>query len=1198
MSIDDDPTTSNEDPNGSHRLPTPSPGDPTQQHLDPSKQQQLKLSSSFSFPVRHASYSTSRESSVEKDDAPDGAAAAAVEKQKQEGNAGEEPSVQSQTSAAAAARRLSVQDRINLFESKQKESGSGSSGGKLVVTKPAELRRLSSDVSSAPSAVERAVLRRWSGVSDMSLSLDLTAGEKKDIIDSPLPCTPSSSSHQAKPEIPKPLNDTPISLLRKDQSDLQAPTRGEEVVTTTKVVGTSSGIPLTVSSNKLEDSSSGSTKYTSTLVKTQSWSSLNKAEDNNLKVPAATSSQLQFKSLPVGRADRFAFVDQGKSKASFGGDDRGGARDQVGSEAKITGPEERTAPKAFGTPASRSADVRSASKLYQPPSAGLSDQREKDQAVSQSRLREPLKTDVDLGQAEGGSQSRIGEAIATVHYKESEGDSSANQLGNSVSKLEESGLQKMKFQTQISAPGQIKKSQGRREESNFAYANSKTACSGISISEGQDGFGLMSMAPLEQVQRGRQSKGNQELNDELKMKAHELEKLFAEHKLRVPENQSNSVRRSKPADAEIGRKQLVDTVPSEFSEQYALVEAFGGSSNVAKLNASSVTDVADGQDYGDALKQNFSELGFSYDSRGKFYEMYMQKRNERLREEWDSKRAEKEAKMKAMHDNLERNSAEMKVKLSGSADGQDSAVSARRRAERLRSFNSRSTMKREQPLDFGQSSDDDDPSEFLERKTFGFDTFGEAPSGNGVSRSSQGKRPLPNRTLPTSTPRTSAAPIPRSAAKATSSGRRRTKAENPLAQSVPNFSDLRKENTKPSSAASKTTIRSQSRNFARSKSNNEEVPLVKEEKPRRSQSLRKSSANPSEFKDTIPLSSEGVVLTPLKFEREQAEQRESKPFLRKNNGIGPGAGVGIAKMKASMVSEAMNNEEEYGELAFEEEDPVDAVKDEEEEESETMTTEEQAAIDQSESRLSQESERLMNSGSENGDGLRSFSQVAELPTAMPSTFHPLGSVQDSPGESPMSWNYRTQHPFSYPHEASDVDASAYSPIGSPASWNLHSLNQTEAEAARMRKKWGSAQKPVLVSSSSGNPSRKDVTKGFKRLLKFGRKSRGTDSLADWISATTSEGDDDTEDGRDIANRSSEDLRKSRMGLSQGHPSEDSFTESDFYSEQVQDLNSSIPAPPANFRLREDHLSGSSMKAPRSFFSLSTFRSKGSDSKPR
>lgn len=75
-------------------------------------------------------------------------------------------------------RRLSVQDRINLFESKQKEN-SNSAGNKLVVVaKSTELKRLSSDVSStAPAFPEKSVLRRWSIVSDMSF--DFTMDNKK-----------------------------------------------------------------------------------------------------------------------------------------------------------------------------------------------------------------------------------------------------------------------------------------------------------------------------------------------------------------------------------------------------------------------------------------------------------------------------------------------------------------------------------------------------------------------------------------------------------------------------------------------------------------------------------------------------------------------------------------------------------------------------------------------------------------------------------------------------------------------------------------------------------------------------------------------------------------------------------------------------------------------------------------------------------
>ncbi|KAJ7003298.1 hypothetical protein NC653_008513 [Populus alba x Populus x berolinensis] len=64
-----------------------------------------------------------------------------------------------------------------------------------------------------------------------------------------------------------------------------------------------------------------------------------------------------------------------------------------------------------------------------------------------------------------------------------------------------------------------------------------------------------------------------------------------------------------------------------------------------------------------------------------------------------------------------------------------------------------------------------------------------------------------------------------------------------------------------------------------------------------------------------------------------------------------------------------------------------------------------------------------------------------------------------------------------------------------------------------------------------------------------------------------------------------------MGFSQGHPSDDGLNE-------IQTLNSSIPAHPENFKLRDDLMSGSSIKAPRSFFSLTSFRSKGIDSKLR
>ncbi|PWA57242.1 hypothetical protein CTI12_AA409400 [Artemisia annua] len=223
-------------------------------------------------------------------------------------------------------------------------------------------------------------------------------------------------------------------------------------------------------------------------------------------------------------------------------------------------------------------------------------------------------------------------------------------------------------------------------------------------------------------------------------------------------------------------------------------------------------------------------------------------------------------------------------------------------------------------------------------------------------------------------------------------------------------------------------------------------------------------------------------------------EKESRRFLRKNTGIGPGAGSVAAKMKASiMVSKVVNKDEEYDKPASE-----PNVKDDGLEELDTTETEDQIIADEVESRMSPESEILINSESENGNTSQSFLQVdhtsvAELPATVTSPF----PVQDSPGESPMSWNSHTNYPFSFNHEASDFE----SPMRSPASWNLQ---PTEADAARRRKKWGIVKKSSPIANSSGLQSRKDMAKGFKRLLKFGRKSRHTDNLSDYISATTFE----------------------------------------------------------------------------------------------
>ncbi|GLT56051.1 hypothetical protein SLA2020_291240 [Shorea laevis] len=1053
--------------------------------------------------------------------------------EKAEGNVTEPSPIQ----MSQPTRRLSVQDRISLFENKQKENSN--SGGKPIVGKSAEPRRLSSDVSSAPGAVEKAVLRRWSVASNMSIDLGNDKKDNSTDRDSPL-CTPTSSSlSRAKSNDFLGLSEDKVSLVKVE------PKNGSNRAGNSGL--NDQGGQARVGSLVGEDKDVG-------LKGQVNWKD-NLGSQNN-----------QFRSF-LGKVEQAGTGHRGVSledkKDSLAGGERSGVFNDIENSNMQSNNDASQA--QIGDFRGRLGDAKAQGEFKD----RVEIAEPEDHPMAQARFRGSQHHNCSFsGQLEGGFGLKTREAqhkgteadqlVPQPQWKsftggvEEAGKKELASLKKQPRKVEDAGVQRMKVQKQVSIGSEkTKKSQDRGNDGSSIYGNSKPLLPSKKRPDNEESFGTPTVSE-EQVQRVRQSRGNQELNNELKMKANELEKLFAEHKLRAPSDPLGSTRRGKPAEVQIDqeaspayrKRPALDTSSAQLSDKNTTEMT----ETLAKFSTPP-TKMVDNQEYGDILGQNFSQIRFSDDSRGKFYEKYMQKRDAKLREEWGSKRAEKEAKLKAMQDTLERSRAEIKGKFSGSSERKDSVSGAHQRAEKLRSFNFQS--QREQHLVSSiQSEEDEDLSEFQDQKCYG-----------------QMKKPLPNKTMPSSTPRTTTASIPRLSGKvsSTSSGRRRVQSDSPIAQSVPNFSDLRKENTKPSSATTKMTNRSQVRNHTRSKSSNEETTIVKEEKPRWSHSLRKSSAGQVEFMD-----SDGVVLAPLKSDKGQTEESFSDKFLKN------------VDTKTFLRKEM--------------------AKEDDEEELETTAMEDCTDMDNGRSRRSQESDKLDNSESENGDSLRSLSQVgpasvAEVPSAVSSTFQTAVSLQDSPGESPISWNMHMHHPFSYSHETLDIDASLDSPIGSPASWNSHSLNQTEADAARMRKKWGSAQKPFLISNATHNQSRKDVTKGFKRLLKFGRKSRGTDSLVDWISATTSEGDDDTEDGRDSTNRSSEDLRKSRMGFLQGHPSDDSFNESEL-NEQAQALHSSIPVPPANFKLREDHMSGSSIKAPRSFFSLSTFRSKGSDSKLR
>ncbi|KAF3792272.1 hypothetical protein EJ110_NYTH00380 [Nymphaea thermarum] len=1162
------------------------------------------------------------------------------------------------------ARRLSVQDRINLFESKQKEQsgemGKNKGGGSGLSVK-SDFRRLSTDSSGISASVEKSVLRRWSGASDMSID------PREDI---PSPSSSANTNNQFD--------------YARLQTGVSSVVNYESKVKNQPSDATHLGIPVDgIAARDIGESwvQSGVDSRPRGLViprlRSGSLSAGEEAAD-----PRAASSNMPSKPVFYGRGEdmstdnrlRESSISRSQSGSSFGGEEESETKplpvithfkayptkpEDAEAKATLTNTQLKTFPSrtedfvipkapAFPTqfrdpfgnvqdvgtmvPASVGQAKHSAGKMEGfgsklPPvqtQIGASFSKGADGGITSPAVRmQPVNSPAG-SVADGGRKTPVvlPQLRASLGRKDDrelkEGPTTARTNSRSVSNrsvdggTSESGSWEMKLQRQASVPEKNKVPLYKEESTNMP-----TSGSGRRLSENHGALdpshgrvtGNLEMAgtttvSAESTQKMRQSKGNQERNDELEMKANELEALFAAHKLRVPGDQSGVGRRNKLIDDQptISKRSTVLAGNLQLQEkavQNPVVDAVPvGNAGAVKVDVDvKLMKMASSEEHSEPASHLPNVLGPLVDSRGLFYDRYMQKREEKLRSEPANKRAQREAKLKAMQQSLERSSAELKAKFASPVSKRDPAAHARQRIERPVSY-AQATMRSRERGDDSESEEDliENLESILYREGGPLETqqaHGEPVLDDISLKVSQAKRSLHNRSLSLSTPRTTGPRAISIKPSNSSVGNYRSQAENTLAQSVPSFSDVRKENSKPSTVTSRGSGRSQVRSYARSKSTNEDNMMKKDDKQRRSQSMRKSSVGLGEMKDVSSLNADAISLTPLRFSKEEAENNRpvkntaTKTFLRKGNGRGAGAGPGIAKMKASVATESLKNED----TEFNEQSGADIDNDEEEVDGSSFEkslkdADFHADSDDDKAQISQGSEKSGDFECENGDTVPLISEINDSAVTLSSVsahFNPsLGAPRDSQGEeSPASWNSRVQNPFSYGLEASDVDTYMDSPTGSPASWNTHPLGHlVEVDAARMRKKWGSTQKAILEGAALQH-SRKDVKKGLKRLLKFGRKSKGSENLVtDWVSAsTTSEGDDDTEDGRDLASRSSEDLRKSRMGFLQSQLVCDGFQEGEFFQEQesIQSLRSSIPAPPANFKLREDHLSGSSLK---------------------
>uniref|UniRef100_A0A0E0AMN8 Uncharacterized protein n=1 Tax=Oryza glumipatula TaxID=40148 RepID=A0A0E0AMN8_9ORYZ len=1088
-----------------------------------------------------------------------------VEKQEKETDALPAPAP-APAPAGGGSRRLSVQDRINMFESKQKEqtSSSGNSAActsKVVPTK-GEHRRVPSGASMDK------LVRRWSNVSDMSIDLSNN----------------DSSSLNEKRE-----NGTPVGTPTSANLEVNSKARAD---------GDANGLKHAVTS--CQKDTSDALPLDSTTADAFSSSTLNTTSPSPLSAIASSSPQKQ---TAPRVEDDMVITSSIENESSFRkevgasqgkGDVRmsGQAVSSVSTRARVKTSPRPTLPEnnvTLSSPPLSQEHVQMTDEETIPIVHEVAVKKEqivqKDNRGSRLRSKE-IHAEADVV----GRKDRPSRTTGKISDTRTRATSNprANFRGSSVRdeaasteaevhdvnlqrkslarKVEDSG-RKVAAGSEILPQSDCSIHQGTNLSRQSSSAEQELSLHGGKVKLISDGNAV----PLEQTKRP--TKGSQDRHDELQKKANELEKLFAAQKL-------TSSRRGKSTDVQVENTPRVNEVkPPLVLPERIYTKQIVKESITNEFDANELLKMVDTEGYNNNVPQSIISLE---ESRGKFYDQYMQKRDAKLKEDWKLQGEQKEATIKAMRDSLERSNAEMRAKFSRSSSVPDSTYISR-------------CAHKFPPLQSVIKDKDQGIDSFLVEEEMNSDYL----SGDGSSRSADSRKHFSNKVA--CNQKKSIAPVHRHSSRTVSSGyaNRRNLPDNPLAQSVPNFADLRKENTKPSAGLSRAAPRTQPKSFIRSKSIIEESKNISKDQSRKSQSMRKN-LSPGELRDATSMNDVIYNWAPSKISNDQVEgvfayithtAGSTKSFLRKGNEAHPA--VGIAGFAPPMFANTYQNGDD-DDFLDQEEDSPDETKDEEYESIEENLRESDfpADSDSENPGINHEFGNSDDPGSENGD----VSFPSDAPTLGGSKFNAFaGNMHDTPGEVPASWSTRP-HLFAYANDNSDGDAFADSPNGSPSPWNSHTLDQiTDADVSRMRKKWGSAQMPFVGPNASQQP-RKDVTKGFKKLLKFGRKTRGADGLNDWVSASTaSECDDDMEDGRDLAMGSSDDFRKSRMGYPSAY---DGFVDTDVFAEQDQSLRSSIPNPPANFRLREDQLTGSSLKAPRSFFSLSTFRSKGGDARLR
>ncbi|KAF3793880.1 hypothetical protein EJ110_NYTH09172 [Nymphaea thermarum] len=578
---------------------------------------------------------------------------------------------------------------------------------------------------------------------------------------------------------------------------------------------------------------------------------------------------------------------------------------------------------------------------------------------------------------------------------------------------------------------------------------------------------------------------------------------------------------------------------------------------------------------------NQASLDLSSEQKGGFYENYKEKRDARLRGQHAGKKVEKDGKLKTVKEDLERRKVEMSSKSSANVKQnqlgpsqkllRNSSPSGLPKREVSKPQTSKKAPSRASPVSATRSSMSSVPTP---RPSITPTRISTTPSSssNSTNRKKNQPSPSPTKTIPKKE-RSQAQQPPTKSKGAQIEGKANLRSKDEKKQNM-----IKKSNT--SSHGAKTGVTATA-----------DVSGTTSSKPSFYSKVTKKSS-------VVPL--------------------ETKPFLRKGMGIGPGVGS-VVKTKGTQADDLSKVDVNTNQI--QDVETVTVMVDTPQ--SPECSEMDEVKIDPSESEQCESFQKQLEVGNLESNIMDQMEQVNSKPDECTKT--EIGFPEKAPTDggqicvpedvADLIWVEMDEQEKPTVSEITSIESTipavAELSVRSPrVRHSLSQMLQADSGESEIVSEWGNAENPPALVYQ------KDSPKGFKRLLKFGRKSRGGDSMATgWASSPVlSEGEDDNEEPKGASRRNIDALlrksaphikgfgqQKTMLGQSHdvGNSSKKSMecnTTNDLLPKRSNFSNIALPSP----KLRQEKISAAaaSTKATRSFFSLSTFRSKGSEAKLR